>query len=179
MAAVVCLLGFSYKRCFEPLAGSDLSWTSPLLIITWMLLLPASKTFLPSPKPSGRRHTKARSMMGLSKLISANGKRLAGCSSFGARLLLLAVWHHWFGSGLLCFAEPSLCFLNPTLLTCSSASVSSGHPSTLLGKSSCSPGAGVWVLPFQIGWNGRARLWKASQAHSTTSPAFCYWEADS
>lgn len=35
----------------------------------------------------------------------------------------------------------------PAHISCLSASVSSSHPSTLLGWSSCSPGAGVQVLP--------------------------------
>lgn len=120
-----CLSVFSSNDALSlwPVLVFPVTWV--LLIVIWMLLLPGLMTFLALPKPQGRKHTNTITMPVLSKLISTYGKRLSGCSSFGLGLLFLAGWQQ---SGLLCFAEPSLGFLNPMLVSHCSASVFSSHP---------------------------------------------------
>lgn len=140
-----------------------------------MLLLPGLMTFLALPKPQGRKHTNTITMPVLSKLISTYGKRLSGCSSFGLGLLFLAGWQQ---SGLLCFAEPSLGFLNPMLVSHCSASVFSSHPQhtarlvLLFSRHRCS---GFSTVSFQVGCSGTDRRCKEM---GTNSPAFCYWKVE-
>lgn len=98
LVAVVCLLSFSYKRHFELLASSDFSCDFTPTYNYLDAATPTAKDFSSLTQALSRKHTKTRSMMGLSKLISTKVKRLTGCSSFGARLLLLASWQQCSGS---------------------------------------------------------------------------------